>query len=100
MTSELRFSWIPVVKKRTVILSFLVAGWIIIAAIAANLYGFVTYESVKYVFWITPLIFPLLIVLFSRSTPPVLNKREEDKTILALKTTFTSLVIVLLAGML
>lgn len=98
--SEVIFSWIPVIKKRTVILSFLVAGWAIIASIAGTIYGFVSYENVKYVFWIAPMILPVLIILFSRSTPPVLNKKEEDRTILALTTTFTSLVVVLLVEML
>ncbi|ETA68488.1 MAG: hypothetical protein PWQ75_1438 [Methanolobus sp.] len=100
MASEVSLSWIPIVKKRTVIRSFLVAGWTIIAAISATIYGFVDYESIKYVFWIAPLMLPVLIVLFSRSSPPVLNKRDEDKTILALTTTFTCLVLVLVAGIL
>jgi hypothetical protein len=93
-------SLIPSIKKRTVILSFLAVGWTIIALIAGTAYGIVAYENVKYLLWIIPLMLPILIFLFSNSTPPVLNKREEDRTILALTVTFTCLVIVFLTGML
>lgn len=91
---------IPSFKKRTVILSFLAAGWAIILLIAGTAYELVAYESVKYLLWIIPILLPILILLFYNSTPPVLSKKEEDKTILALAATFTCLVIVFLAGIL
>ncbi|WP_319506577.1 hypothetical protein [uncultured Methanolobus sp.] len=63
--SRAAVSWIPSIKKRTVILSFLAVGWTIIALIASTAYDMVSYENVKYLLWIIPLMLPILIFLFS-----------------------------------
>jgi hypothetical protein len=93
-------SRIPSFKKRTIIGCFLITGWTLIALIAATAFGLVAYGSVKYLFWLTPIIPPILMLLFSNSTPPEIDKQDEKRAIMAIVITFACLVIVFLAGIL
>ncbi len=88
---------IPCLKKRNIIRCFLTLGWTIIALIVIAASGMMVYEDIKYLLWLVTLIMIVLIVLYSNSTPPVLSKKEEDRTVLALAISFNFLLIVFLA---
>ncbi|MCQ6961913.1 hypothetical protein PV02_01635 [Methanolobus chelungpuianus] len=87
-------------KKGIVIGFFLIIAWTTIVLIAASAIGIVTYEEVRYFFWLMPISLPIFILLFSHSSPPEMGRHGENRTRLALITTFVCLAVAFIAGIL
>lgn len=98
--SDVRTLKLPFLKKGIVIGFFLITAWATIALIAASAIGIVTYEEVRYFFWLMPISLPIFILLFSHSTPPEMSRHGENRTRLALVITFVCLAVAFIAGIL
>ncbi len=93
-------SHFPSLKKKTIIRVHLAIGWLIITLIAMTAMEVVSYDDVKYFFWILPLLLPLVYLLYVNEMPTHLPQEEERKTILELAFTFICLVITFFAAIL
>jgi len=86
-------SFFPSLNKKAIIRTYLVIGWLLITLIAITEADVVSYDDVKYFFWIFPLLLPLMYLLYVNGMPTHFSKEEERRTILVLAFTFTCLVV-------
>lgn len=85
-------SKLPPVKKKTVVRIYIVIGWLMIALILMTATGAVSYENIKYLFWMVPVLTAVLYVLYVNKKSCRMPKEEEIKSVLALVFTFVCLI--------
>jgi hypothetical protein len=86
-------------SKSTIIKAYILLIWsniLIIALIATNL---VLYASVKYFFWATSILIPLLFYLFLKGEPSELSIQESKKEVVLLSISFICLVTTIFLAM-
>lgn len=91
-------SFFPSLNKKAIIGLYLAVGWLLITLIAMTAMEVVSYDNVKYFFWILPLLLPLMYLLYVNGMPTHLSKEEERRTILVLAFTFTCLILTFFAA--
>ena len=91
-------SFFPSLNKKAIIWTYLAIGWLLITLIAMTAADVVSYDDVKYFFWIFPPLLPLMYLLYVNGMPTQLSKKEERRTILVLAFTFTCLVVTFFAA--
>ena len=88
------------VKKKTVIGIYLIIGWLMIALIMMNATEVVSYDDIKYFFWVVPVSTAVLYLLYVNGTPHKMPEEDEMKSILALIFTFLCLLMSVFAAIL
>lgn len=88
------------VKRKTVIIISLLLGWLIIALILMTATGTVSYDNIKYFFWMVPVSTALLYLLYMKGSTCRMSKEEEIKSVLALVFTFVCLIMAFFAAIL
>jgi amino acid transporter len=80
-------------KKKTVLWIYLILGWLMIALVLMTATGGVSYDEVKYFFWMVPFLTAVLYLLYVNKNSSRMSKEEEIKLIFALIFTFICLII-------
>lgn len=88
------------VKKKTVIGIYLIIGWLMIALIMMNATEVVSYDDIKYFFWVVPVSTAVLYLFYVNGTPHKMPEEDEMKSILALIFTFLCLLMSVFAAIL
>jgi hypothetical protein len=87
------FSSTPLVEKNTIIKIYLFIIWLTIALIAMTANKMVSYNNVKYFFWVMPIFVALLFTLFLREPPLELSQKENKKSVFLLILSFICLIV-------
>lgn len=88
------------IKKKTVVRIYLIIGWLMIALILMTATGAVSYDNVKYFFWVVPVSTPVLYLLYVNKKSCRMSKEEEFKSVIALVFTFVCLIMAFFAAIL
>jgi Kef-type K+ transport system membrane component KefB len=87
------FSSTPLVEKKTIIKIYLFIIWLTIALIAMTANKMVSYNNVRYFFWVMPIFVALLFTLFIRGPPLELSKKENKNSVFLLILSFICLIL-------
>lgn len=90
----------PSIKKKTVVIIYLIIGWLMIALILMTATGEVSYDNVKYFFWMVPASTAVLYLLYVNKKSCRMSKEEEVKSVIALVFTFVCLIMAFFASIL
>ncbi|WP_440945120.1 hypothetical protein ACSAZL_13260 [Methanosarcina sp. T3] len=88
------------VKKKTIIRIYLLIGWVMVAFTLMTAVEVVSYDDIKYFFWMVPVSTAVLYLLYVNGKPHQVPKDEEIKSIFALIFTFLSLLMAFFAAVL
>ncbi|KKH50400.1 hypothetical protein [Methanosarcina sp. 1.H.A.2.2] len=88
------------VKKKTVIRIYIIIGWLMIALTMMTATEVVSYDEIKYFFWVVPVSTAVLYLIYVNGKPYRMPKEEEIKSILALVFTFLCLIMAFFAAIL
>lgn len=88
------------IKKKTIVRISLILGWLMITLILMTAAGAISYDNVKYFFWMVPVSTAVLYLLYVNKTSCRMSKEEEIKSILALIFTFVCLIMAFFASIL
>jgi hypothetical protein len=80
------------ISKSTIIKAYILLIWLNILIIALTATKIVLYNSVKYFFWATPILIPLLFYLFLKGEPSELSIQESKKELILLSISFICLI--------
>lgn len=83
----------PLVEKKTIIKIYILIIWLAIALIAMTANKVVSYNNVKYFFWVMPIFVALLFTLFLRGMPLELSNKEIKNSIYLLILSFICLIV-------
>jgi hypothetical protein len=93
----------PSINKRTIIRTYIVIIWLMIAQILLIITERVSYEDIKYFFWTESVLVPLLYVLYTKGVPDQLSReqeKEQKKEIFVLVFSFACMIMVVFMAML
>lgn len=93
----------PSINKRTIIRTYIVIIWLMIAQILLIVTERVSYEDIKYFFWTESVLVPLLYVLYTKGVPDQLSReqeKEQKREIFVLVFSFACMVMVIFMAML
>lgn len=88
------------VKKKTIIRIYLLIGWVMVALTLLTAVEVVSYDEIKYFFWMVPISTAVLYLLYVNGKPHRVPRDEEMKSILTLIFTFLSLLMAFFAAIL
>lgn len=87
------------ISKSTVIKAYILLIWLDILIIALVGTKIVLYNNVKYFFWTTSILIPLLFYLFLKGEPSVLSIQESKKELILLSISFICLMTTIFLAM-
>lgn len=93
----------PSLHIRTILRTYIVIIWLMIAQILLIVTERVSYEDIKYFFWTESVLVPLLYVLYTKGAPDQLSReqeKEQKKEIFVLVFSFACMIIVVFMAML
>ncbi|KKF98113.1 hypothetical protein DU40_14185 [Methanosarcina mazei] len=94
------FTFLPSLKQKTVIVSYISIFLLLIILILMVVTKVISYNDVKYFFWITSILIPLLFTLFITRKPTATSIQENKKLILLLILSFVCLIVTIFSAML
>jgi len=87
-------------KKKTIIRIYLLIGWVMVALTLMTAVEVVSYDEIKYFFWMVPISTAVLYLLYVNGKPHRIPRDEEMRSIFALIFTFLSLLMAFFAAIL
>jgi hypothetical protein len=93
----------PSINKRTILQTYIVIIWLMIAQILLIVTERLSYEDIKYFFWTESVLVPLLYVLYTKGVPDQLSReqeKEQKKEIFVLIFSFACMIMVVFMAML
>lgn len=93
----------PSINKKTILRTYIVIIWLMIAQILLIVTERVSYEDIKYFFWTESVLVPLLYVLYTKGVPDQLSReqeKEQKREIFVLVFSFACMVMVIFMAML